>query len=283
MMRIGEFALTSGLTPKTLRFYDERGVLVPEDVDANGYRRYSARQLVDATTIRVLRAAGLSLTDISLALREPDQLDHLLQRHREQLRQERATQDCALELTTSLLPRYDDTDQVRTRHAPATPWCGVRVEVSIDDAQGDAETERVNERFGALHNALTEMGNPPNGPFWTSMSQEPVGGQVSMLLCWPVARPVADPAALQEGLGVDVVAGVLPERTEAFVRWDVTDEGLDLMDDHANGPLVPPLSVAHLRYVEEHELDASEVRQIGVLDEEGNPVAYDLAITVDPA
>lgn len=58
-MTIGEFALSTGISAKALRFYDERGLLTPAEVDEhNGYRRYSAGQLKTATVIRVLRAAG---------------------------------------------------------------------------------------------------------------------------------------------------------------------------------------------------------------------------------
>lgn len=72
MMTIGEFALSTGLSVKALRFYDERGLLAPADVDPHsGYRRYSAAQLRTATTIRILRTAGLSVEDVKTALDEP--------------------------------------------------------------------------------------------------------------------------------------------------------------------------------------------------------------------
>ena len=39
LMTVGEFALATGLSAKALRFYDERGLLAPADVDAHsGYR-----------------------------------------------------------------------------------------------------------------------------------------------------------------------------------------------------------------------------------------------------
>ncbi|MBE0975558.1 MerR family DNA-binding transcriptional regulator, partial [Escherichia coli] len=42
LMTVGEFALATGLSVKALRFYDERGLLAPADVDVDsGYRRYA--------------------------------------------------------------------------------------------------------------------------------------------------------------------------------------------------------------------------------------------------
>lgn len=79
MMSISVFAGSTGLSVKALRFYDERGLLRPAEVDpVTGYRSYSASQLRDARTIRVLRAAGMLLEAIGRALAEPDTVGELL-------------------------------------------------------------------------------------------------------------------------------------------------------------------------------------------------------------
>ena len=39
-MRIGEFAEAAGTTAKTLRFYEEQGLLPPPDRTSSGYRDY---------------------------------------------------------------------------------------------------------------------------------------------------------------------------------------------------------------------------------------------------
>ena len=47
MYRIGEFSKMSKTTIKTLRYYDEIGLLEPENVDDfTGYRLYTTQQLV---------------------------------------------------------------------------------------------------------------------------------------------------------------------------------------------------------------------------------------------
>jgi DNA-binding transcriptional MerR regulator len=49
---IGEFSQVTGLSVKTLRFYHERGILIPSSVDdATGYRFYDAAKVEKARVI----------------------------------------------------------------------------------------------------------------------------------------------------------------------------------------------------------------------------------------
>ena len=72
-MLIGEMASAAGMTPKTLRFYEEQGLLPPARRSANGYRQYSDDTLARLDFIARGRAAGLSLSQIRniLAVSEP--------------------------------------------------------------------------------------------------------------------------------------------------------------------------------------------------------------------
>jgi DNA-binding transcriptional MerR regulator/DNA gyrase inhibitor GyrI len=96
MFSIGEFSKISGLTVKTLRFYHERGVLIPASVDAeSGYRYYDERNLDTARAIASLRDYGFSLDQIADILRDHgDEADilHFLQRRKQEL-SERMTRD----------------------------------------------------------------------------------------------------------------------------------------------------------------------------------------------
>lgn len=68
--RIGEFARLGGASIKTLRFYDELGLLRPKSVDARTrYRYYCASQLKELAAIRALQDLGASLVDIRQVLR----------------------------------------------------------------------------------------------------------------------------------------------------------------------------------------------------------------------
>src|SRR5690625_2343707 len=106
MMTIGEFALHTGLSVKALRFYDERGILPAAEVDpATGYRFYAAGQLRAATTIRVLRTAGMSLEAVEQVLQEPDRAVDLLasHQHQHQLQAQREVQDRAIRIGQGML------------------------------------------------------------------------------------------------------------------------------------------------------------------------------------
>lgn len=63
--RIGEFSNLSGVSTKTLRFYDEIGLLRPASVDARtGYRHYRPQQLEELASILALKSLGVSLADV---------------------------------------------------------------------------------------------------------------------------------------------------------------------------------------------------------------------------
>jgi MerR family Zn(II)-responsive transcriptional regulator of zntA len=67
-MRIGELAEASGTTTKTLRFYEEEGLLPPADRTPSGYRDYTPDALARLDFIRRGQAAGLTLAQIKQIL-----------------------------------------------------------------------------------------------------------------------------------------------------------------------------------------------------------------------
>jgi DNA-binding transcriptional MerR regulator len=69
LFSIGEFSQITGLSVKTLRFYDEKGLLKPAHVDpATGYRYYNIESEERARVIAGLRAMQFSLEDIASVL-----------------------------------------------------------------------------------------------------------------------------------------------------------------------------------------------------------------------
>ena len=63
-MRIGETAAAAGLTAKTLRFYEDRGLLPAAARRPNGYRDYAQETVSRLEFIRRGRTAGLTLAQI---------------------------------------------------------------------------------------------------------------------------------------------------------------------------------------------------------------------------
>lgn len=62
--RIGELASTQGLNPKTLRYYEERGLLPRPVRTRSGYRLYGESDRERLVFIGKAKALGLSLADI---------------------------------------------------------------------------------------------------------------------------------------------------------------------------------------------------------------------------
>ena len=83
-MRIGELAAATGTTTKTLRFYEDSGLLQPSGRTATGYRQYTEDGVARLDFIRRGRAAGLTLAQIREVLDVRDQ-GHTPCRHVEEL------------------------------------------------------------------------------------------------------------------------------------------------------------------------------------------------------
>jgi len=71
-VQIGELAQRSGLSVKTLRYYEEIGVLAPPARTASGYRDYDDDTVGRLQFVRAAQAVGLTLGEIRevIAFRE---------------------------------------------------------------------------------------------------------------------------------------------------------------------------------------------------------------------
>ncbi|MFE4972907.1 heavy metal-responsive transcriptional regulator [Kitasatospora sp. NPDC056651] len=74
-MRIGDLAARSGLTTRTIRFYEDGGLLPAPPRTANGYRDYPDTSVIRLAFVRDAQHAGLTLAEIRsvLALRDDGQ------------------------------------------------------------------------------------------------------------------------------------------------------------------------------------------------------------------
>lgn len=66
MIRIGEFASIFDASIKTVRLYEEKGLLKPTYIDNyTGYRNFDDNNIKEMTKILILKDLGLSLKDIN--------------------------------------------------------------------------------------------------------------------------------------------------------------------------------------------------------------------------
>lgn len=88
MYRIGEFSKMSKTTIKTLRYYDEIGLLQPETIDDfTGYRYYSTKQLIKLHSIQAFRQIGLTINEIKLILNGENK-NNILEKRKNELKTE---------------------------------------------------------------------------------------------------------------------------------------------------------------------------------------------------
>jgi DNA-binding transcriptional MerR regulator len=111
MFRIGDFSGLSQVSIKTLRFYDEVGLLKPTFVDgATGYRYYSANLLPRLNLLLVFKELGFSLDEIALLLQENLDLEEVrkaLDNRRNELSRRIAQDNARLEQVESWLTQIE--------------------------------------------------------------------------------------------------------------------------------------------------------------------------------
>ncbi|HUY21536.1 MAG TPA: MerR family transcriptional regulator [Acidimicrobiales bacterium] len=115
VFRIGEVAKLTDLTTRTLRYWEELGLVCPSSHRGNGERLYSATDMARVTRIRDLQQLlGFSLAEVRMVL-DTEEV-HVLDRVRSEFRsgdpspgRQRDLLDEAIEANDLLLARLDDT------------------------------------------------------------------------------------------------------------------------------------------------------------------------------
>jgi DNA-binding transcriptional MerR regulator len=83
---IKEIANLAGVTTRTMRYYDEIGLLSPAETGDNGYRYYDQGSLLQLQQILFFRELDVPLKDIQLIMSRPDfNLLYALEKHRSSL------------------------------------------------------------------------------------------------------------------------------------------------------------------------------------------------------
>ncbi|MBS7218098.1 MAG: MerR family transcriptional regulator [Oscillospiraceae bacterium] len=111
---IQELARLSGVTTRTLRWYDQIGLLKPGRVAENGYRRYGPAQVDRLQDILYYRALGVELAQIRVCLDDPD-FDRLatLRGHLARLEGERTRLDGLIRSVTDTIHAEERNEIMR--------------------------------------------------------------------------------------------------------------------------------------------------------------------------
>lgn len=206
LLSIGRFAQLSRLSVKSLRHYDEIGLLPPAHVDPRtGYRSYAPEQARTAQVIALLRAVDVPLAEIGDVVRDgrPSVVRAVLGRHRERLLDRLGAAERMLATVERLLQEgtvmpYD----IRVLELAPERVLRVRLTTRLD------ELARVTgPALEEVAKHLAEQGVAPAGPAFLICPLPDDAGRVDVEIGWPVDADVraggrAEPADLPGGRAV---------------------------------------------------------------------------------
>lgn len=155
---IAQVARMSKTTSRTLRHYDEIGLLPPAYVGGNGYRYYEREQLVRLQQILVMRELGVGLDTIAEIVNQGRDQVETLKMHRKWLLAER---DRFQKLANTVSRTIDDLKGDGKVNAKIEHW----FEGFSDAKQAELE-EEAKQRWGAEEIEKANRGFKGNSADW---------------------------------------------------------------------------------------------------------------------
>src|SRR5438552_1681351 len=144
LLQIGEVAKLIGVTPKTIRYYHEIGLLAEPKRTEGGYRLYTAQDLLRLQRIRRLRSLGLTLDRIGEILGESDvEQEVMLRNALQSLVEELTAQIIELEERRELLKKLLAEEILDQPHLP-------------DEASSSLLLDVVRNQLGAYLTNISE-------------------------------------------------------------------------------------------------------------------------------
>ncbi len=133
---IQQIARLSGTTSRTLRHYDDLGLLPPTSIGANGYRYYDEAALTRLQRILLLRELGLGLPAIAEVLAGQTDDAAALEAHLRWLEQERDRVDRQIASVTTTILKLEGGEQLMA-------------EEMLDGFDHTVYKDEVEQRWGA--------------------------------------------------------------------------------------------------------------------------------------
>ncbi|MEO6888241.1 MAG: MerR family transcriptional regulator [Ktedonobacteraceae bacterium] len=135
LLQIGEVATLLGISTKTIRYYQQIGLLAAPSRSTSGYRLYSASDLLRLLRIKRLRALGLSLERIKTALAIPAAekagAEYALRSILQALEEDLSTQMQALEKQRAAIRKLLAQERLSTLEQPADPEASLYLDVVL--------------------------------------------------------------------------------------------------------------------------------------------------------
>lgn len=184
LMPIGRFARASRLSVKSLRNYDDSGLLRAAYVDpSSGYRYFRLEQLAVANLIRSLRAVDVPLPQIAMIL-AGDESDATLASHLVALEDQRDAYERKLLELRQLIDRKEFvmSESVTVKSLPARLAATLRISTTQQSIFSD-----IPAGFGRVSMALDSVGVDPSGAPFTVFYRVPDADSAGdIALCIPI-------------------------------------------------------------------------------------------------
>lgn len=155
---IAEVARMSGVTSRTLRHYDEIGLLPPAGMGSNGHRYYEEAGLLRLQRILLMRELGLGLREIRRVLDERTDPVSALREHHRRLREERDRLDTlvrTVERTITELEEGKDDNAMVKINRPENLFEGLE-HTAEDDAEVRERWPEAWEEARGAKDAMTD-------------------------------------------------------------------------------------------------------------------------------
>ncbi len=169
--RIGEFSKLTGVSTKTLRFYDEIGLLRPAGINSRTrYRHYLPQQLQDLSAILSLKELGISLLEIRHVMKVESKQERreLLEGLRETVKHSIKTAEqslCWIDAALKELNEFSQPIPIVVKHRPAVHVASLRT-------QGDTYTDILPLEQELLHALPAEALGGLRGVLWHRCAAE---------------------------------------------------------------------------------------------------------------
>lgn len=106
---IGELAKLAGVSARTIRFYDKKGILKPCGYNEEDYRLYDTNSVIVLQQILMLKYVGFSLEEIGELIRQDSDasMKEILERQKELMLQKRSQMDRIIYALDSAVESYE--------------------------------------------------------------------------------------------------------------------------------------------------------------------------------
>ena len=159
-MKISDVAKLTGVTVRTLHYYDEIGLLKPGEVTEAGYRVYNDTDLEVLQQILFFRELDFSLEDIRKIMQNPAyEKESALRKQKELLLQKRSRLDSLISLVDKTLKGEQDMSFQQfdmTKIEEARKQYAAEAKQRWGDTAAYAEYEKKSDRYSAAQQKMLD-------------------------------------------------------------------------------------------------------------------------------